>query len=179
MAKGKTSIYFCQNCGFESSKWMGQCPGCKEWNTFVEEVVDRKAAASSSVKKALEEAKPVPLSAVSSADEKRTSTDMKELDRVLGGGIVRGGLMLIGGDPGIGICGCGRYHRHGARAEKSCCRFSHLYVGLYGRMHCHGDQSVYFSGLWYRGSCSNGCAGCQRNWLSWRRYNHCDCPQPD
>lgn len=102
MAKGKTSIYFCQNCGFESSKWMGQCPGCKEWNTFVEEVVDRKAAASSSVKKALEEAKPVPLSAVSSADEKRTSTDMKELDRVLGGGIVKGSLVLVGGDPGIG-----------------------------------------------------------------------------
>lgn len=102
MAKGKTSIYFCQNCGFESSKWMGQCPGCKEWNTFVEEIVDRKGSASTSVKKALEEAKPVPLSAVSSADEKRTSTDMKELDRVLGGGIVKGSLVLVGGDPGIG-----------------------------------------------------------------------------
>ena len=95
MAKGKTSIYFCQNCGFESSKWMGQCPGCKEWNTFVEEVVDRKAAASSGVKKALEEAKTVPLSAVSSADEKRTSTDMKELDRVLGGGIVKGSFSAL------------------------------------------------------------------------------------
>ena len=102
MAKGKTSVYFCQNCGFESSKWMGQCPGCKEWNSFVEESVDRKAGASASVKKALEEAKPVPLSAVSSADEKRTSTDMKELDRVLGGGIVKGSLVLVGGDPGIG-----------------------------------------------------------------------------
>lgn len=102
MAKGKTSVYFCQNCGFESSKWMGQCPGCKEWNSFVEEIVDRKAGASASVKKALEEAKPVPLSAVSSADEKRTSTDMKELDRVLGGGIVKGSLVLVGGDPGIG-----------------------------------------------------------------------------
>lgn len=102
MAKGKTSVYFCQNCGFESSKWMGQCPGCKEWNTFVEEIVDRKGATSASVKKALEEAKPVPLSAVSSADEKRTSTDMKELDRVLGGGIVKGSLVLVGGDPGIG-----------------------------------------------------------------------------
>lgn len=102
MAKGKTSVYFCQNCGFESSKWMGQCPGCKEWNTFVEEIIDRKGIASSSVKKALEEAKPVPLSAVSSADEKRISTDMKELDRVLGGGIVKGSLVLVGGDPGIG-----------------------------------------------------------------------------
>ena len=102
MAKGKASVYFCQNCGFESSKWMGQCPGCKEWNTFVEEIIDRKSTASSSVKKALDEAKPVPLSAVSSANEERTSTDMKELDRVLGGGIVKGSLVLVGGDPGIG-----------------------------------------------------------------------------
>lgn len=102
MAKGKSSVYFCQNCGFESVKWMGQCPGCKEWNTFVEEVVDRKSASSSSVKKALEEAKPLPLSAISSADEKRMSTSMKELDRVLGGGIVKGSLVLVGGDPGIG-----------------------------------------------------------------------------
>ena len=54
MAKGKTSIYFCQNCGFESSKWMGQCPGCKEWNTFVEEIVD-KTSTKASVKKALED----------------------------------------------------------------------------------------------------------------------------
>lgn len=102
MAKGKTSVYFCQNCGLESSKWMGQCPGCKEWNSFVEEMIDRKGSTTASVKKALEEAKPVPLSAVSSADERRTSTDMKELDRVLGGGIVKGSLVLVGGDPGIG-----------------------------------------------------------------------------
>ena len=51
MAKGKVSVYFCQNCGYESTKWMGQCPGCKEWNTFVEEVVDRSSNASSKVKK--------------------------------------------------------------------------------------------------------------------------------
>ncbi len=103
MAKGKTNIFFCRNCGFESAKWMGQCPGCKEWNSFVEEVVDKnKSAASSGVKKALEDVKPMPLSAISSADEERVSTDMKELDRVLGGGIVRGSLVLVGGDPGIG-----------------------------------------------------------------------------
>ena len=102
MAKGKSSVYFCQNCGFESAKWMGQCPGCKEWNTFVEEIVDRKSSVSASVKKAVAEANPVPLSAISSADEERTSTDMKELDRVLGGGIVKGSLILVGGDPGIG-----------------------------------------------------------------------------
>ena len=101
MAKGKSSVYFCQNCGFESAKWMGQCPGCREWNTFVEEVVDRKST-TTSMKKALEEAKPLPLSAISSADEERVSTSMKELDRVLGGGIVKGSLVLVGGDPGIG-----------------------------------------------------------------------------
>lgn len=102
MAKGKMTLYFCQNCGFESSKWMGQCPGCKEWNTFVEEMIDRKVSVSTSVKKALEEVKPVPLSAVLSVDEQRTSTNLKELDRVLGGGIVKGSLVLVGGDPGIG-----------------------------------------------------------------------------
>lgn len=101
MAKGKTSVYFCQNCGFESSKWMGQCPGCKEWNTFVEEIID-KSSVKTSVKKALEDVKPIPLSAISSADEERMSTCMKELDRVLGGGIVKGSLVLVGGDPGIG-----------------------------------------------------------------------------
>lgn len=101
MAKTKTSVYFCQNCGFESSKWMGQCPGCKEWNTFVEEVVEKNKT-TASVKKALEDVKPMPLSAISSADEERTSTSMKELDRVLGGGIVKGSLVLVGGDPGIG-----------------------------------------------------------------------------
>jgi DNA repair protein RadA/Sms len=81
---------------------MGQCPGCKEWNSFVEEIVDRKGSVSASVKKAVEEAKPIPLSKVLSTDEERTSTDMKELDRVLGGGIVKGSLVLVGGDPGIG-----------------------------------------------------------------------------
>ena len=103
MPKGKSSIFFCQNCGFETAKWMGQCPGCKEWNTFVEEVVDKKSInMSSGIKKALEEAKPVPLSQITSAQEERMSTSIKELDRVLGGGIVKGSLVLVGGDPGIG-----------------------------------------------------------------------------
>ena len=101
MAKGKTNVYFCQNCGFESTKWMGQCPGCREWNTFVEEVVDR-GSSSAKVKKAMEDVKPMPLSAIVSTDEERISTSMKELDRVLGGGIVKGSLILVGGDPGIG-----------------------------------------------------------------------------
>ena len=102
MAKAKTSAFFCQNCGYESAKWMGQCPGCKEWNTFVEELVDRKALSGSGKRKPASEAKPVPLSSVVASDEERVSTNMKELDRVLGGGIVRGSLVLVGGDPGIG-----------------------------------------------------------------------------
>ena len=102
MAKAKTSEFFCQNCGYESAKWMGQCPGCKEWNTFVEELVDRKALSGSGKRKPASEAKPVPLSSIVASDEERVSTNMKELDRVLGGGIVRGSLVLVGGDPGIG-----------------------------------------------------------------------------
>ena len=102
MAKAKTSAFFCQNCGYESAKWMGQCPGCKEWNTFVEELVDRKALSGSGKRKPASAAKPVPLSSVVASNEERVSTNMKELDRVLGGGIVRGSLVLVGGDPGIG-----------------------------------------------------------------------------
>ena len=102
MAKAKTSAFFCQNCGYESAKWMGQCPGCKEWNTFVEELVDRKALSGSGKRKPASEAKPVPLSSIVASDEERVSTNIKELDRVLGGGIVRGSLVLVGGDPGIG-----------------------------------------------------------------------------
>ena len=101
MAK-KTSVFFCQNCGHESSKWMGQCPGCKEWNTFVEELVDKKSVSTSGKHKTTTEAAPVPLSAIQSSDEERMSTGMPELDRVLGGGIVKGSLVLVGGDPGIG-----------------------------------------------------------------------------
>lgn len=103
MAKGKTTVFFCQQCGFESSKWMGQCPGCKEWNSFVEEVVEKKnSGGAAKVKAALEEAKPLPLSQIAYTNDERTSTNIKELDRVLGGGIVKGSLVLVGGDPGIG-----------------------------------------------------------------------------
>lgn len=100
MAKGKTTVYFCQACGYESSKWMGQCPGCQEWNTFVEELIDKKSAGK--VKNAGTIMNPVPLSTIEMTQDERMSTEMKELDRVLGGGIVPGSLVLVGGDPGIG-----------------------------------------------------------------------------
>lgn len=104
MAKGKQiSVFFCSNCGYESSKWMGQCPGCKEWNTLTEEVMRAKSAAEakSLSSKALV-AKPQTLSSVSMAQEEKLYTHIEELDRVLGGGIVPGQLALVGGDPGIG-----------------------------------------------------------------------------
>lgn len=100
MAKAKTTVFFCQSCGYESSKWMGQCPGCKEWNTFVEETVDKKSVGKT--RAAVSETKPVPLSAIEASTDERVSTQMSELDRVMGGGIVSGSLVLVGGDPGIG-----------------------------------------------------------------------------
>ncbi len=103
MAKAKASVFFCQQCGYESGKWMGQCPGCKEWNTFVEELVDKKTISSSGKVKADRiEAKPVPISQISLSKEDRIASGFAEFDRVLGGGIVQGSLVLIGGDPGIG-----------------------------------------------------------------------------
>lgn len=104
MAKGKSvSVYFCQNCGYESAKWMGQCPGCREWNTLVEEIVDRKAVGKGkSAQEELAARRPVLLSQIAYEQEARISTEFAELDRVLGGGVVPGSLVLVGGDPGIG-----------------------------------------------------------------------------
>ncbi len=103
MAKGKKSIFFCQNCGHEEAKWLGQCPACKEWNTFVEEkVTSGLSRGTTAAARAVREAKVVSLSKVSADDDSRTETGIKELDRVLGGGIVPGSLVLVGGDPGIG-----------------------------------------------------------------------------
>ena len=101
MAKGKTTVFFCQSCGYESSKWMGQCPGCGEWNTFVEETVDKKAEKILSSDHGKTH-KPVSLNSVVMEQEERIQTGMQEFDRVLGGGIVPGSLVLVGGDPGIG-----------------------------------------------------------------------------
>jgi len=105
MAKGKTTtIFFCQNCGHESGKWLGQCPGCREWNTMVEETVSTAVVKSSGGKtvRANQKAEPVILSQVTIQEESKTLSHIPELDRVLGGGIVQGSLSLVGGDPGIG-----------------------------------------------------------------------------
>lgn len=99
MAKGKKSVFFCQNCGHEENKWLGQCPMCKEWNTFVEEAV---SVTKSSTVKPSKEAEIVALKDIETNNEDRIFTRIKELDRVLGGGIVPGSLVLVGGDPGIG-----------------------------------------------------------------------------
>ena len=101
MAKGKQkTTFFCKECGFESPKWLGQCPGCKEWDSFVEEpVVKTDAGRSVTV---TEHREPSKLSEIVTNDEVRTLTGIGELDRVLGGGIVTGSLVLVGGDPGIG-----------------------------------------------------------------------------
>ena len=99
MAKDKKTVFFCQECGYESAKWQGQCPACKQWNTFVEE---RKVSVKSGVTRAESAAKVTKLSEVQMQDYERTSTGFPEVNRVLGGGIVKGSLVLVGGDPGIG-----------------------------------------------------------------------------
>ena len=106
MAKGKTAtVFFCQNCGYESTKWLGQCPGCREWNTFVEETIDKtelKNTGNGAKRDRREASEPCVLSEIAIREENNTLTGIKELDRVLGGGIVQGSLTLVGGDPGIG-----------------------------------------------------------------------------
>lgn len=102
MAKGKKTVYFCQNCGHEETKWLGQCPACKEWNTFVEEKVLVSSVSAQTGAKTARDINVVSLSEVSVDDHTRIETGMQELDRVLGGGIVPGSLVLVGGDPGIG-----------------------------------------------------------------------------
>ena len=101
-AKMKT-VWFCKECGNESPKWMGRCPACGEWNTMVEETVatgKKQPGAAVSVPGAGH--KPMPLSHIDSSVETRISLNNAEVDRILGGGLVEGSLVLIGGEPGIG-----------------------------------------------------------------------------
>ncbi|AMR48940.1 DNA repair protein; 6-O-methylguanine-DNA methyltransferase [Bacillus velezensis UCMB5036] len=103
MAKSKTK-FICHSCGYESAKWMGKCPGCGAWNTMVEETIkkapaNRRAAFSHSVQTVQ---KPSPITSIETSEEPRVQTKLEEFNRVLGGGVVKGSLVLIGGDPGIG-----------------------------------------------------------------------------
>ena len=94
------SVFVCQDCGYESNGWLGKCPACNNWNTFTEEVQD--TSGSSKKKNVLFDVKPVNINDIEIDSEERYLTGIKEMDRVLGGGIVKGSLVLVGGDPGIG-----------------------------------------------------------------------------
>ena len=99
MAKSKT-VFFCGECGYESTKWLGQCPVCKAWNAFSEAPAIKKGG--SSLKPGVAASLPIKIKDVSLESDERVTTGISELDRVLGGGIVKGSLVLVGGDPGIG-----------------------------------------------------------------------------
>ena len=112
----KDSAFFCSECGYESSKWQGQCPSCRAWNTFVEAPKEAKTKKRSAAVSSL----PVLMKDIKTDDDERVLSGYKELDRVLGGGLVRGSLVLVGGDPGIGkstllLQACGRYIKGGQR----------------------------------------------------------------
>lgn len=94
------TVFMCNECGYESNKWLGKCPGCGEWNTFVEEIIEKKT--KNKKKKKSKVGKPKLLKDIKISDKDRMKTKISELDRVLGGGIVKGSLTLFGGDPGIG-----------------------------------------------------------------------------
>jgi len=101
MTKPKT-VYYCSNCGNQSSKWLGKCPACGEWNTFVEEVIVKKDSRKTGVASKQTQAKPIPVHKIETDEETRIDTHNGELNRVLGGGLVPGSVVLVGGEPGIG-----------------------------------------------------------------------------
>jgi DNA repair protein RadA/Sms len=101
MAKTKT-VFICQNCGAESPKWIGRCPSCKEWNTYHEEIIAPASPRESAFVLNQERRKPELLNNISSDEHNRLKTGITELDRILGGGMVAGSLILLGGEPGVG-----------------------------------------------------------------------------
>ena len=102
MANKIKTVFVCSNCGYESSKWLGKCPGCNEWNTFYEEKVSKNNDKLGAVGGEKKSCKPLQLNEVVGKEDVRVSTGFEELDRVLGGGLVNGSLVLLGGEPGIG-----------------------------------------------------------------------------
>lgn len=101
MAKVK-SAFFCQNCGYEAAKWLGKCPSCSEWNSFVEEVIEKQVPSVVAFSKSKTSAKPQSLNEIKNIEHQRVQLNDSELNRVLGGGLVLGSLVLFGGEPGIG-----------------------------------------------------------------------------
>lgn len=101
MAKVRTR-YVCQNCGYVNPKWLGKCPECLQWNTFVEEIEEKKSSKTAAVSAIKSNSKVVSINSVTTEKEERFSTSIKELDRVLGSGVIPGSMILVGGDPGIG-----------------------------------------------------------------------------
>ena len=102
MATKSKTVFVCGECGYETPKWVGKCPGCGEWNTMVEDVRLPQKAAVSAAPQPAHTFSAMPLSQINAADEHRFVTGISELDRVLGGGIVKGSVILLSGDPGIG-----------------------------------------------------------------------------
>jgi DNA repair protein RadA/Sms len=101
MAKSKT-VYVCQNCGADSAKWIGRCPSCGEWNTYHEEIIVPAQGRESAFTRDAEKRKPERLDEIKSDEKQRQKTGISELDRILGGGMVAGSLILLGGEPGVG-----------------------------------------------------------------------------
>jgi DNA repair protein RadA/Sms len=102
MKKNAGTVFVCQDCGYQTPKWMGKCPDCGKWETLVEQVVEKSRQGGTTLRHSIIHNDPVPMNSIQLDDDNRMLTGINEFDRVLGGGLVYGSLVLIGGDPGIG-----------------------------------------------------------------------------